>query len=248
MTRGFAVVTAALVALATACTSTSESGPPPGGAPRAAAVTVFAASSLTNAFSSLGADFEREGGGHATLSFAGSQDLVAQIRNGAPADVVATADTTTMSSVSGRLKEPARVLAHNRLVIVTAPGNPHHIQTLRDLAAHGLTVVLADPSVPAGKYAATALAAAHAAVHPASLELEVRSVLTKVELGEADAGIVYATDAKSAGPKVAAVPIANAPVATYEIGALTPAGVKFVAFALGSRGQAVLRSFGFMPP
>lgn len=248
MTRGWAVITAALVVLASACTTTSGSTPPPGGAAHAADVTVFAASSLTNAFSSLGSDFERAAGGHATFSFAGSQDLVAQIRNGAPADVIATADTTTMSSVSSRLTAPARVLAHNRLVIVIAPGNPHHIKTLHDLAAHDLTVVLADPSVPAGKYAAAALKAARVEVHPASLELEVRSVLTKVELGEADAGIVYTTDAKSAGPKVATVPIANAPLATYEIGALTPAGGKFMAFVLGDRGQAVLRSFGFLPP
>jgi molybdate transport system substrate-binding protein len=247
VTRRLGAAAAAVAVLATGCSATTSTSQPLGAA-RHAPVTVFAASSLTNAFTALGARYKDATGGPSTFSFAGSQDLVAQISNGAPADVLATADTKTMSSIASHLVGSPHVLARNRLVIVTAPGNPHHIRTLHDLAAHGLTVVLADPSVPAGKYAAAALETAHVTVHPASLELEVRGVLTKVELGEADTGVVYVTDAESAGAKVTAVPIADTPVATYEIAALTPAGAKFVAFALSGRGQDVLRKFGFLPP
>jgi molybdate transport system substrate-binding protein len=184
----------------------------------------------------------------ATFSFAGSQDLVAQIANGAPADVIATADATTMGAVASQLVAPAQVFARNRLVIVTARGNPHHVRTLADLANRKLAVVLADPTVPAGKYAAQALMAAHVTVHAKSLELEVRSVLTKVELGEADAGIVYATDALAGKGKVSAVPIPGGPVASYEIGALDSAGRAFVDLVLSAQGQAVLLHYGFLAP
>jgi molybdate transport system substrate-binding protein len=205
---------------------------------------VFAAASLTDAFPAVA---RLAATAHPTFSFAGSQELVAQIRNGAPADVVATADAATMDEVAGGLVDPPQTFAHNRLVIVTAPGNPRHIAGLSDLADPGLDVVLADPSVPAGHYATAALADAGVHVSPRSLELDVRSVLTKVELGEADAGIVYRTDAQSAGDRVAAVSIARAPTATYRIGALDDAGRSFVQLVLSPRGQAVLRRFGFGP-
>jgi molybdate transport system substrate-binding protein len=211
-------------------------------------VTVFAASSLTNAFDDVGKAYDADNGGHTTFSFAGSQDLVAQIQNGAPADVVATADTTTIGHVAGELMSPAKTFARNTLVIVTAPGNPKHLETLSDLARSNLQVVLADPTVPAGKYAAQALNDAHVTVHPRSLEPDVRSVLTKVEVGEADAGIVYVTDAKSAGSKVAVLPVANSPVASYQIGALDQRGEAFVHEVLSTAGQAVLHQYGFLPP
>ena len=210
-------------------------------------VTVFAASSLTNAFGDIGKSYDTNGG-HATFSFAGSQDLVAQVQNGAPADVIATADTTTIGQVASQLVSPAKPFARNTLVIVTAPGNPKRIKSLADLAKPHLQVILADPTVPAGKYAAQALTDAHVSVHPRSLELDVRSVLTKIELGEADAGIVYVTDAKSAGSKVATVPVANSPVASYEIGALDTQGQAFVEAVLSTAGQAVLARYGFLPP
>lgn len=203
-------------------------------------ITVFAAASLTDAFNAL----EQP---NTKFSFAGSQDLVAQIQNGAPADVIATADTTTIGQVADQLQSPAQTFARNTLVIVTAPGNPKHLTTLADLAKSTVQLVLADPTVPAGKYAAQALSDAHVTVHPRSLELDVRSVLTKVEVGEADAGIVYVTDAKSAGSKVASTPIANSPVASYEIGALNKKGEAFVDDVLSSAGQSVLRKYGFLP-
>lgn len=211
-------------------------------------VTVFAASSLTNAFGDIGKSFDANGNGTVTFSFAGSQDLVAQIQNGAPADVIATADTTTMAQVAHQLITPAETFARNRLVIVTAKGNPLRIKTLADLARPKVQLVLADPSVPAGKYAAQALDAEHVTVHPKSLELDVRSVLTKVEVGEADAGIVYVTDANSAGAKIASVPIPNSPVATYQIGALDKQGEAFVRAVLSSAGASVLHRYGFLPP
>jgi molybdate transport system substrate-binding protein len=236
---------AALTVVLGACSSTSSSEPGPG--QRELFPTVFAASSLTDAFGGINQALAHQGS-KATFSFAGSQALVAQIANGAPADVIATADATTMSTVASHLVAPAQVFARNRLVIVTARGNPHRVTSLSDLANPKLAVVLADPTVPAGKYAAQALAAAHVTVHPKSLELEVRSVLTKVELGEADAGIVYATDALAGEGKVTAVPLAGGPVASYEIGAVDNAGRAFVRFVLSAPGQSVLQHFGFLPP
>ena len=226
-----AAVAATTVFLASACAG--------GSAGSAGSVTVFAAASLTDAFNAIGA-------AQTKFSFAGSQVLVQQIQDGAPADVLATADTTTIGQVSDQLESAPQTFARNTLVIVTAPGNPKHLRTLADLAK--VQVVLADPSVPAGKYAAQALQDAHVSVHPRSLELDVRSVLTKVEVGEADAGIVYVTDAKSAGAKVSSTPIANSPVATYQIGALDKQGEAFVTDVLSPTGQAVLHRYGFLSP
>lgn len=235
MNARFAI--AAVLLLATGCGG--GSGAASGG--NRGSVTVFAAASLTDAFNALGQD-------NAKFSFAGSQDLVSQIQNGAPADVIATADTTTIGQIADQLESPPKTFARNSLVIVTAPGNPRHITTLADLAKSNVQLVLADPSVPAGKYAAQALDDAHVTVHPRSLELDVRSVLTKVEVGEADAGIVYVTDAKSAGAKVTSTPIANSPVATYQIGALDKRGEAFVADVLSASGRSVLQRYGFLSP
>lgn len=233
----------ALVGL-TGCSGSSSDGAGSSGG----SVTVFAASSLTNAFGAIGKTYESEGLGTATFSFAGSQELVAQIQNGAPADVIATADTATMGQVANQLITPGRTFAHNTLVIVTAKGNPMHLKTLADLAKSNVQLILADPSVPAGKYAAQALSDAHVTVHPKSLELDVRSVLTKIEVGEADAGIVYVTDANSAGSKVTSVPVPNSPVAAYEIGALDKQGEAFVQTVLSSAGESSLHRYGFLPP
>lgn len=229
-----AAIAIACVAVVTACGGSSGRG-------GSGSVTVFAAASLTDAFGDIGT-------ADTTFSFAGSQELVQQILNGAPADVIATADTTTMAQVSDQLESPPRTFARNTLVIVTAPHNPEHLTTLADLARPGVQVVLAHPSVPAGKYAAQALSDAHVTVRAKSLELDVRSVLTKVEVGEADAGIVYATDAESAGAKVSSTPIADSPMATYQIGALDEKGESFVDDVLSPSGQAVLHRYGFRSP
>ena len=212
-------------------------------------ITVFAASSLTDAFTAIGRAYKSaHHGATVTFSFAGSPDLVAQVQQGAPANVIATASTKSMDDVAKELVEPAQPFARNQLVIVTEKGNPKHIASLADLARGGTIAVLATQGVPAGDYARQALSDAHVTVHPKSLEPNVRGVLTKVELGEADAGIVYVTDALVAGDKVATVPIDNAPIATYPIGAITAAGQPFVQFVLSTEGQAILHRFGFLPP
>jgi molybdate transport system substrate-binding protein len=211
-------------------------------------ITVFAAASLTDAFTAEASAYEKQTGKRVRFSFAGSQDLVAQINQGAPADAVATADATTLSKLKVKPAGSSVVFARNRLVIVTAPGNPKHIGGPADLARKGVVVVLAAPTVPAGEYTTTALAGAHAVVHPRSLEDNVRGVLTKVQFGEADAGIVYATDAKSAGAKVAIVALPTSPIASYPAVAIHPKGQGFVDFLTSPAGQAILARFGFLPP
>jgi molybdate transport system substrate-binding protein len=207
---------------------------------------VFAAASLTNVFAAEAAAFAQRSGQRVTFSFAGSQALVAQVRQGAPADVVATADLPTMAKLPGG--SAARVFARNRLVIVTARGNPKHVSGLADLARSDLVVVLAARAVPAGHYAAEALASAGVTVHAKSLEDNVRGVLTKVQLGEADAGVVYASDAKSAGRDVTALPIPDAPVASYPVLVLHASGQAFADFLLSAEGQAILARYDFLPP
>ena len=188
-------------------TAASPSASPTAASKLTGSLTVLAAASLTEAFNDTKASLEKEYSGlNLTYSFAGSQALVTQVMNGAPADVIATADQTTMQKlVTASLVETPTVFARNKLEIVVAPGNPKAIKGLSDLAATGLTVVLADPSVPAGKFAAQALQKAGVTVTPKSLELDVKSVLQKVAMGEADAGIVYVTDVTAAGTTVAGV-------------------------------------------
>jgi len=246
-TTNTVAVLVALQAAVAACNGTSTSQPI--GNDVRHKVVVFAASSLTDAFTALGKTYEQS---HqrttVTFSFAASSDLVQQVQQGAPADVVATASTKTMDQVSKELTAPAQPFARNRLVVVTEPGNPKHISTLADLANSGVLVVLAAEGVPAGDYARQAFADAGVTPHPKSLEDNVRGVLTKVELGEADAGIVYVTDARVAGSKVTSVPIPNAPIATYPIGAVTREGREFVDFVLSSQGQQILARYGFLSP
>ena len=186
-----------------------------------------------------------------TFSYAGTQTLTTQITQGAPADVFASADTAHMATVASLLEEPAKIFAHNRLEIAVAKGNAKAIHSLADLARSGLVVVLADPSVPAGKYAQQALAKAKVTVHPASLEQQVTGVLSKVALGEADAGIVYVSDVVTSG-KVDGIPIPDDQnvIAEYPVGILkteqNSAGAKaFVALLLSANGQAILKAAGF---
>jgi molybdate transport system substrate-binding protein len=235
---------ALIAALATGCGGSSAGPAVTGKAP--VKVTIFAASSLTNAFTAVATAFAQRTGDQTTFSFAGSQELVAQVQQGAPADVVATADLKTMAKLPGAAN--AKVFARNRLVIVTGRDNPKHVTGLSDLGRSDIAVVLAAPAVPAGKYAATALASGHVTVRPKSLEDNVRGVLTKVQLGEADAGIVYASDAKSAGKHVTTIPIPGSPVASYPVLAIHPAGQPFVDFLLSEQGQAILARYGFLPP
>lgn len=235
-----------LVALAASC------GGSGGGHAASTHATVLAAASLTDAFNAEKAAFEKaRPGTQITLSFAGSQSLVAQIQQGAPADVFASADEHSMDAVRRETTAAPRLFARNTLAIAVAPGNPKHIASLADLARPGITVVLAAPAVPAGHYARAALQKAGVTVAPKSLEENVRSVLTKVELGEADAGIVYVSDITAAGHRVSrvAIPPAVNQTARYPIAPLSrdATGRAFVAFVLSPAGQRILSRFGFLP-
>ncbi len=246
------LVAVPLALLAGACGGSSSST---GNASPPTELRVFAAASLTDAFTKFGTDFSAAHPGvNVTFNFAGSQDLVAQLQQGASADVLATADTATVDKVADLVGTP-QVFAGNRLEIAVAPGNPKHISGLADLASPDLKVVLAAPEVPAGKYAEQILSAANVDVKPVSLEDSVKGVVTKVALGEADAGIVYVTDVTAAEGKVDGVVIpdsqnviASYPIAVAKASTHTGEAQSFVDMVLSSQGQQTLQSFGFLPP
>ncbi|MFF6902340.1 molybdate ABC transporter substrate-binding protein [Streptomyces hydrogenans] len=258
-----AVLTAALVVPLAACSSGDEAkqdtaGSAPSGsasaAPRAN-LTVLAAASLTDVFKTAGAAYEKaHPGTKLTFSFAGSQELVAQVSQGSPADVLVTADTKSMDKVRADTGTPA-IIAKNRLVIATGEGNPFKVDDLKDLADTKLKVVLAAPEVPAGKYSEQILDKQGVAVKPVSQEPNVRAVLSKVEMGEADAGLVYRTDAESAKDKVDAVEIPDAqnaiaqyPAATIKDSKNAAAAAAFVAWLSSPEGQKILQDAGFQKP
>ncbi len=218
-------------------------------------LNVFAAASLTDAFTQIGKDFTAA---HpdvtVTCNFAGSNDLATQVQQGAPADVFASADTTNMDKVASLVATP-QTFARNKLCIAVAPGNPEGITGLDDLSRKDLKVVLAAPEVPAGKYAGEILGKAGVTVHPVSLEVTVKGVVTKVALGEADAGIVYVTDVSAAKGEVDGVGIPDAqnviavyPVATVASSKLPDDAKAFVDFVLSADGQKALTGDGFLPP
>ena len=220
----------------------------------AGSVTVFAAASLTDVFTALARDVRDAGGPEITLSFAGSSTLATQLIEGAPADVFASADNAQMDRVIDALVNPGEptVFARNRLAIVVEAANPEGIERIEDLERPGLLVALAAPEVPAGNYAQLVLDAANVAVTPATYETDVRAVLTKVQLGEVDAGIVYASDV-AAVRDVAAIDIPGAVnhVADYPIVALhrdNAAASAFIDFVMSPAGQQRLADFGFAVP
>lgn len=221
-------------------------------------ITVFAAASLKSTFTELGAQFERDHPGtKVTFNFAGSSDLVAQLTQGAPADVFASADTNNMTKAvdAGVVTGDPADFATNTLTIVTAPGNPESIEEFADLAEPGNQVVVCAPQVPCGSAAEKIEKATGVTLTPVSEESSVTDVLGKVTSGQADAGLVYVTDAKGAGDKVTAIPFpqASEAVNTYPIAALkdstNPAAAqKFVELVTGSQGREVLSKAGFEVP
>ncbi|WP_285830512.1 molybdate ABC transporter substrate-binding protein [Streptomyces meridianus] len=226
-----------------------------GSSTRRTELTVLAASSLTDVFEAAAAVYEKEHPGtKLTFSFAGSQELAAQVEQGAPADALVTADLKTMDGLRGETGKPV-VIAGNRLVIATGEGNPKHIENLRDLAAPGAKVVLAAAEVPVGRYSKQVLDAQRIDVDPVSLEPNVRAVLSKVELGEADAGIVYATDAATVPEKCDAVEIpdrenavASYPAATLRDSRHADEAAGFVSWLKSPEAQKILRGAGFRKP
>lgn len=218
---------------------------------------VFAAASLTDAFEGAAAAFRADApGAEVELHFAASSALVAQLRDGAPADVIATADEVTMATLrdGGLLAGAPVVFAYGRLVIVVERGNPKGVRGLADLARKDLLVVLAAPEVPAGRYAGELLSRAGVRVAPRSLEANGRAVVTKVALGEADAGIAYHGDAVAAAGKVVGIEVPEAadlpvryPIATLAASRAPDAAKAFVALLLSERGAAILRRHGLEP-
>jgi molybdate transport system substrate-binding protein len=252
-TRLAAVLAAAALLLA-ACGGDGDSGGS-SAATASSELKVFAAASLTGAFTELGRQYAAANGGDkVTFNFAGSQALATQIRQGAPADVFASADLANMAKVEDLTGTP-RNFASNLLEIVVEKGNPRGVEGLGDLAAADLKVVLAAPEVPAGKYAAEVLAKAGVTVRPVSQEDNVKAVVTKVALGEADAGIVYRTDVAAGGGKVEGVELpedqnvlATYPIATVKATKAQDQAQAFVDLVLSAEGRRVLEQHGFLPP
>lgn len=250
---------ATLVAgLLTACTGSSTAGKPADtGAGSRETITVFAAASLKSSFTELAERFEQGNPGTSiTLSFAGSSDLASQISQGAPADVFASADTRNMEKLrdAGLVQGEPRPFATNTLAIAVPPGNPADIGSFADLAGSRIRLVTCARQVPCGA-AAAAVAEQHGLdLSPVSEENSVTDVLGKVASGEADAGLVYVTDIRSAAGRVDSVafPEAAGAVNTYPIAVLAGsanqgAAGRFVDLVSGPEGREVLAAAGFGP-
>lgn len=232
-------------------------------------LVVFAAASLTDAYQAIGAAFEEANLGVTVLfNFGGSSTLAAQLVQGAPADVFASANPAQMTVAveGGRIAEPVRTFARNRLVVLVPADNPANVQTLRDLAAPGVNLILAAPEVPVRAYTDTLLA--RMADDPAygeayrqavlgnvvSEEPSVRQVSAKVALGEADAGVVYVSDVTpDIADDVRMIPIpaafntlARYPIAVTRDSAQPELANRFVDFVLSDAGQDILVEWGFL--
>ncbi|MGW0212605.1 molybdate ABC transporter substrate-binding protein [Streptomyces sp. NPDC003233] len=254
---------AALMALS-ACSSSSDSSNAKSDTSNSASpklsgdVTVFAAASLKESFTTLGKEFEQQHPGtKVSFNFGGSDTLAASITGGAPADVFAAASPKTMAIVTAKqdaVGTPA-TFVRNQLEIATLPGNPGKVSSLKDLTRSGLKVVLCDKTVPCGAAAQKALDAAKLKLTPVSYEQDVKSALNKVELKEADAAVVYKTDVKSAGGKVQGVefPESAKAINAYPIVLLKNApnartAKAFIALVQSAEGQKVLSEAGFLKP
>jgi molybdate transport system substrate-binding protein len=238
---------------ASAASSASETA---GGAP-SGTIHVFAAASLTEAFTTLGRQFERAHPGvKVVFNFGASSTLAQQINAGAPADVFASASTKNMDQVvSAGGATGSTAFVKNVMEIAVPPSNPAHVTSLKELAKSSVKVALCQAQVPCGATAQRAFHNAGITVTPVTLEADVKSVLSKVELGEVDAGVVYVTDVRSAGDKVRGVRIPSDTNAstTYPIATLTDshnatAARAFVSYVLSSAGKAVLAADGFEQP
>ncbi len=221
-----------------------------------ARITVFAASSLTAAFTDIADAFMADNPDvTVALNFAGSSDLVRQIGEGAPADVFASADLANMEKLTdaGSASGPM-VFATNVAEIIVEQGNPKGVTGVADLANDDLVVVQCAPEVPCGTYATKVLANAGVTMTPKSLEENVKGVVTKVTLGEADAGIVYRTDVLAAGEKAEGVEIpgdinvvAEYPIAVTAASGESVGAQAFVDFVLDAEGQDILATYAFGP-
>ena len=217
-----------------------------------------AAASLTESFGAEKAAFEAAHPGvHVTINVGASSTLAMQLLDGAPVDVFAAADQPTMTKVSdaGLLAAPPVTFATNSLQIIVPKGNPRNITSLADLARSGVVYVTCSTDVPIGKYSSQALQRAGVTVTPKSLEPDVKGIVAKVVAGEADAGIVYATDVSATkGAAVGVdIPAAQNVKVAYTVAALKTSSNATIAdawiqFLLSTEGQGILRGFGFGAP
>ncbi|MFE3854706.1 molybdate ABC transporter substrate-binding protein [Streptomyces griseorubiginosus] len=264
--RVAALGAAALLALS-ACSSSDDSDSATSGSSASASapaakisgdITVFAAASLKESFTTLGQEFEKaHPGTKVTFSFGGSDSLAASITGGAPADVFASASPKTMKIVTDaqdNADAPA-TFVRNQLEIATLPGNPDKVASLKDLTDKDLKVVLCDRTVPCGAAAEKALTASKVKLTPVSYEEDVKSALNKVVLKEADAAVVYRTDVKAAGDKVEGVEfpesadaINDYPIALLKESRNTGTAKAFIALVRSAEGQKVLTAAGFLQP
>ncbi len=233
-------------------------------------LTVYAAASLTGAMSDMGKAFQAANPGTAVaFNFAGSQELRTAIEQGAKADVFASADTANMDKLkaAGLVPGQTRVFASNRLVVIMPKSNPAGIKELHDLAKPNVKLDIADPSVPVGNYTLQALDKLSAdpsfgadfktrvLERVVSKENNVKQVVSKVMLGEADAGVVYTTDAQASADKLTMLDIpdpfnvvATYPIAVVKESAQPALANRFIAFVLSENGQTILKEYGFAGP
>ena len=258
--RRFAVIAAALIAAAIAGCSSSDTGGSASSASPASStgtITVFAAASLTESFTQIGKQFEAAHPGDTVkFSFGPSSGLAEQITSGAPADLFASAAPGNMDDVvsAGDASSPQN-FAKNTMEDATPPDNPGHVESVKDLADDSVKVALCQPQVPCGEVAAEVFKNASITVKPVTLQPDVKSVLTQVETGNVDAGMIYVTDVQAAGSKVHGVEISAADNAStlYPIATITSSKHKsiaqaFVSYVLSPAGQQVLASAGFEAP
>lgn len=250
-------VTAVAAVLTVAGCSSDDGDASSSSAAKSGPVTlnVSAAASLKNTFTALAGEFEKQHAGvKVSLSFDGSSTLVNQIKQGAPADLFASADEKNMNKLGDQATDP-KIFASNTLVIVTAPGNPKGIASFADLNKAGVTTVVCQSAQPCGNATDTVEKNTGVTVKAASEEQSVTAVLTKVTSGQADAGLVYVTDAESAGDKVATVTdpafakvVNKYPIATVSGAANEALGKEFVELVTGATGQQILGDAGFGKP
>jgi molybdate transport system substrate-binding protein len=248
--KAIAVVLAVAMLGASGCGDASATG--------AGSVTVFAAASLTEPFTTIGKDFEAANPGvTVTFNFGGSSALATQITQGAPADVFASASPATMKTATdaGAADGTPATFARNQLVIAVPKGNPKGVTGLAGLSGPGVKVALCAEQVPCGAAARKALDAAGVKLTPVTMEQDVKAALSKVRLGEVDAALVYRTDARSAASDVDGVefPESAGAVNDYPIAVLKDAPNKaaaraFVAYVQSHEGMAVLTAAGFQEP
>jgi molybdate transport system substrate-binding protein len=256
-----AFAVALLVFMVSGCGSSNEASSPSSSSTSSAGggkLIVFAAASLKKSFTEIGEQFKTDNpGSDVEFSLAGSSDLVTQLTQGAPADVFASADTKNMDKAAQAdlLQGDPVNFASNTLTIVVAPGNPKKVASFKDLAQPDLSVVVCAPQVPCGSATEKVEKATNVQLNPVSEESQVTDVLGKITSGQADAGLVYVTDAQGAGDKVTAVPFpeSSGAVNIYPVAVLKQAkdpdlAHKFVDLVTGEAGQKVLNAAGFAKP